>query len=75
MGTVHIVQVNQIQNIHFETDMTAEIDMKWFFFQTGIRSTFCDGGFFFLSKKKWLNPMTNINDDYFLWHTVFDEDD
>lgn len=53
MGTVHIVQVNQIQNIHFETDMTAEIDMKWFvFFQTGIRSTFCDGGFFFSQKKK-----------------------
>lgn len=41
VGIAHIVQVNQIQNIHFETDMNGEIDMKWFFFfQTGIRSKF-----------------------------------
>lgn len=52
---------------------------KWyemvFFFKPEFGQHFAMVGFFFFRKKKWLNPMTNINDDYFLWHTVFDEDD
>lgn len=51
VGTVHIVQVNQIQNIHFETDMTGEIDMKWFF-KPEFGQHFAMVGFFSLEKKK-----------------------
>lgn len=68
VGIAHIVQVNQTQNIHFETDMTGEIDMKWFVFFSNRNSVkirkkiFCMTGFFFFRKK-----VTQSDDEYKWW--------